>query len=438
MTKQGFCRTGQAGKALGLSAHQVRRLCESGLVAAELGPGGHWRIPVREVARLQKEGVPLIPSAVDDSEPEEGEFEARSTAMVNVSPRHNLPAPESRTLIASDEEGHIARDCLERPKIVKRAELEADWFRERNGQQEEIQATATQPLSNGGAALQAAHAREQWHHRWLDWALASMPWGVPDENRLDVRQEVDKTLQSLQPQTPDSLMYKLVEGAVEKGLRTWRSVQDTEKALGDALRMLPCSATSLWHPTKWQILAREEANNALSRVPDGASFAAKLAAATAAVQKITLEFEEQCLRQKIMDESIPLPLLSSTEKEDARTAIRTSVELSRPGSSEAELRRARQAALKPFEDTHSQRENRQRLERNVDRGLDHIRTFLNQLWNDGELEGFENGFDVSSYANEIREDVRTELLEGLEDEQEISDHKIRARIEAIVDDLLSD
>ena len=421
---------------LGLSAHRVRLLCETGLLVAELGPGGHWRIPVSEVVRLQKDGVPLIPSAVDDPQREESESENKSRGMIKVSPRHDLLALPARTLIASDEEVHIARNYLERPKIAKAMESETEWFRERDRQQEESQAAAAQALINRGAT-QAACAREQWHYRWLEWALESVPWGVPDESRLDVRQEVDKTLQTLQPQTPESLTRKLVEGAIQRGLRTWRSVQDTEKALGGVLMQLPRSATSPRQPTKWQIRAGEEANNAVSRLPDGASFGAKLAAATAAVQKITLEFEEETLRQKIIDESIPLPLLSSTEKEDTRAAIRTSVESSRPGSSEAELRRARQAALKPFEDTHRQKENRQRLERNVDRGLDHIRTFLNQLWNDGELEGFENGLEVWSYANEIREDVRAELLEDLEDEQEITDHKIRALIEDIVDDLLS-
>jgi hypothetical protein len=153
-------------------------------------------------------------------------------------------------------------------------------------------------------------------------------------------------------------MRKLVEGAVQKGLRTWRSVQDSENAVGDALRKLPWSATSVAQTTHWQMRARDEADSAISRLPDGASFNAKLAAATAAVHKITLEFEEETLRQKIIDEWIPLPLLTTTEKEDARAAIRTSVESSRPGASEAELRRARQAALKPFEDTRLQRENR--------------------------------------------------------------------------------
>jgi hypothetical protein len=114
------------------------------------------------------------------------------------------------------------------------------------------------------------------------------------------------------------------------------------------------------------------------------------------------------------------------------------VESSRTGSNEAELYRARQAALKPFEEMLRRRENRQRLERNVDWGLRHIRTFLDQLWNDGELDGFENASEVWSYANEIREDVRAKLLEDLGDEQEISDQKIRDLTEEIVDGMLWD
>lgn len=437
MARQGFCRTGQVAKVLGLSAHQVRRLCETGLVVAELGPGGHWRIPVSEVVRLQKDGVPLIPSAVDDRQREGRESENKSGAMIKVSPRHDLLAPPSRTVIASDEEAPITRNYLEQPKIARASEAETDRFREQTWQQEENQAAAAQAPIHRGATLEA-DAREQWRHRWLEFALESLPWGAPAESRLEVMPEVDKTLQSLNPRTPESLMRKLVEGAIQKGLRRRRSVQDTEKALRYALSTLPWAATSLGQPTKWQMLAQEEANSALSKLPDGASFEAKLAAATVAVQKINLEFEEQGLRQKIINQWIPLPQLSSTEKENARVAIRTSVESSRTGSNEAELYRARQAALKPFEEMLRRRENRQRLERNVDWGLRHIRTFLDQLWNDGELDGFENASEVWSYANEIREDVRAKLLEDLGDEQEISDQKIRDLTEEIVDGMLWD
>jgi hypothetical protein len=55
---------------------------------------------------------------------------------------------------------------------------------------------------------------------------------------------------------------------------------------------------SLDRPTKWQVRAREEASSAIAELPDGASFEKKLAAATSVVQRITLEFQEETLRQK--------------------------------------------------------------------------------------------------------------------------------------------
>jgi len=351
-----FYRTGQVAKVLGLSTHQVRRLCETRLVKGELGPGGHWRIPASEIARLQKEGVPLIPSAVDESDPVGGEMGSKSGARIKAHSRHDLVAPPSQTLISSE----VPSTGNHLEQIAKET-----CFRERSLQEEENE-NAAHAFIHQKAASQVARERQQWHNRWLEWALGTLPLGVPEEYRLEVREEADKILHGLQPQTPESLTRKLVEGAVQKGLRTWRSLQDTEKALGVALRQLPWLATSPGKPTKWQIRAREEANSAISKLPDGASFEAKLAAATAAVQKITLEFEDETLRQKIIEEAILLPLLSSSEKEDAKAAVRTSVESSRPGSSKAELRRARQAALKSFEDTQRQRESRQRLERRVD------------------------------------------------------------------------
>ena len=438
MAKQGFCRTGKVAQALGLSAHQVRRLCETGLVRAEPGPGGHWRIPASEVARLQTEGIPLIPSAVDDSQPEEREPENKGCAIVRAHPRLSSVAPLSQTLISFDDEDHAERNYLEPAKDPEGTGLEIDWFRDQKRQREENQAIAQTPIDQQ-ATPQVVNTRAPWHDHWLEWALNSvLPWGVPHHYRLVVRREVDQTLQSLQPRTPESLIRKLVEAAVQQGLRAWRSERDTEKALGCALRWLPWPASSLGQPTKWQVRAREEASRSISELPDGAFFETKLAAATSVVQKISLEFQEETLRQRIIQESFALPLLSSNEREDANAAIRAGVESLRHDSSEAELRRARQAALKPFEDAHRQRENRQRLERDVDQRLGHIRTFLDQLWADGELEGFGDYTEVWQYANGIRETVRAEVLEELAGMQEVSDYKIRTTIEAVVDDLLSD
>lgn len=59
---EAYYRTGAAAKALGLSSYQLRRLAESELIAAEF-TGNQWRIPVSEVERLLKDGVPDTPAS---------------------------------------------------------------------------------------------------------------------------------------------------------------------------------------------------------------------------------------------------------------------------------------------------------------------------------------------------------------------------------------
>ena len=439
MAKQGIYRTGRVAELLGLSPHQVRRLCETGLIDAELGPGRHWRIPAEEVARLQREGTPPIPSATNDAPLEDREIRVRRGTSVKASSHHALLTVPAQTPISPDDKAPYARTHEECHGTHKEAAVEADWFDEPIRQPQ----TALAPIKRQ-EALQIVCAREHWHNRWLQSALFTVPYGTPEEYRLEVREEVEKTLQSLQPHTPELLTGQLVEGAVQRGLRTWRGMHDTQKAVSRALGVLSGPAISLRQYTNWQVRAREEATGAISRLSDGASFEAKLAAATDGVQKVTRQFEEQNLRQKIIDESVLLPLLRGPEREDAKAAIRTSVEGSRPGASEAELRRARQIALRPFEEAQRQREERQRqreerqrLERNVDQELSHIRTFLIQLWNDGDLEGFEDYSDVWRYADQIREDVRANLLEELNGKQFVSYYRVREMIEGIVDELLS-
>jgi len=57
-----YYRTGQAAKALGVSDHHVRRLCDAGLIEAELTERNHWRIPASEIDRLTEDGVPELPA----------------------------------------------------------------------------------------------------------------------------------------------------------------------------------------------------------------------------------------------------------------------------------------------------------------------------------------------------------------------------------------
>ena len=53
--------TGQAAKILGTSSHHIRRLCETGLMEADLSQGNRWRIPASQVENLKEKGLPPIP-----------------------------------------------------------------------------------------------------------------------------------------------------------------------------------------------------------------------------------------------------------------------------------------------------------------------------------------------------------------------------------------
>jgi excisionase family DNA binding protein len=54
---EGYYRTGQAAKQLGVSSYHVRRLCEAGEIAAELSDGQQWKIPAAEIARQERRGA---------------------------------------------------------------------------------------------------------------------------------------------------------------------------------------------------------------------------------------------------------------------------------------------------------------------------------------------------------------------------------------------
>lgn len=57
----------ETAKVLGVSRWTVRRWAEDGyLRAIRLGPHGHYRIPVSEVARVSEAGLPTEPTSTNE------------------------------------------------------------------------------------------------------------------------------------------------------------------------------------------------------------------------------------------------------------------------------------------------------------------------------------------------------------------------------------
>lgn len=57
-----FLSVEDAADRLDRSAWTVSRLCNANLIIAFKGDNGRWRIPADEVARLEEEGTPRLPS----------------------------------------------------------------------------------------------------------------------------------------------------------------------------------------------------------------------------------------------------------------------------------------------------------------------------------------------------------------------------------------
>src|SRR6266481_5744261 len=96
MTGESYLRTGQVAQRLGRSSYEIRKLLEFDLIQGEY-TGSQWRIPVKEVDRLEREGVPDIPVSLPepDDEPDHWEPPDDSAAL--------SPSPSAEVVEATDE-----------------------------------------------------------------------------------------------------------------------------------------------------------------------------------------------------------------------------------------------------------------------------------------------------------------------------------------------
>jgi excisionase family DNA binding protein len=117
---EAYYRIGQAAKILGISSYHLRRLCELGMVEAEFS-GHQWRILVSEVEKLQRTGVPPIPSG-EIAPPETNG--ARSGQRLLAAPSDHATASAEEALM-SEHEVEIAQNKLERIKASDKSKNNA-------------------------------------------------------------------------------------------------------------------------------------------------------------------------------------------------------------------------------------------------------------------------------------------------------------------------
>lgn len=344
---EGYYATGTAAKALGLSSYHVRRLCETGLIRAELTGGDHWRIPVSEVVRIKREGIPPIPQRL----PQEPANGAAKPSKMETEPG-GLCAPPSDQVILSAEEVTITENRLRKRRIELEAEELEDLFRERERRQTDEAITERQT-----AAEVSAHARrQQWEDHWITYALSSVPKDASGI-KLDVHQFVQEALAKLGPDRPNTVVRQIVDAAVARSLAPLRRTQDVERILNQAVEHLPALAKYTWG-SKWKLRATEEAHRAVRQLDATASLAEVKAAASRAVARVTREFEHGQRCSSII-ESIPSSLVgaSAQEMKDAAQAVVRTVAATPTDATLGELERVRDQTLKPIKDLITRRQH---------------------------------------------------------------------------------
>ncbi len=414
-----YYRSGQAAKLWGISSHLVRRLCEGGQVRAERSEGGQWKIPYSEVERIQKEGVPEIPSSIkwdhgEDQEEEDGR------------PGHRLLTPRSDWVVTSADEVVVAENHLERLQIDQESAQTRDWIRECRRLEADAKSHDLQASLDKAAREQAERERIDWHDSWMAKALLQLPQEAPPETRLAVREAVDEVLAGLGPRHSWQVVDSLVRAAVEKALQPWNQARQTTWAIENACQTLPWGAKNPLSPTVWQTRAREVATTAIRKLPPDSSYAEKLCAGSAAVRQITSAFEDDELRKRTLQGAY-LWDIRPDEHEDAKEAMRRQLESLPVGTPARTMEKAREQVLAPL------RETKRRKDR-IERAVPRIRGYLTELRWAGEVD-FESDWDLWNLAKRLEGRIRPALDEELQND-ELTDHELSELVEELVDEAL--
>ncbi|MEN6537303.1 MAG: hypothetical protein ABFD89_26865 [Bryobacteraceae bacterium] len=327
-------RIGPAAKMLETSTYRLRALCKAGLVETELDDSGQWRIPVEEVTRLEKEGLPPVPRATPD--PDAGK-EAAPPAQAS-------PDPEESEEVRLERDGvSIAAHRLQRRKLeLEEAEVE-DAFQARENRRQAEQREAAQRQ----AEAEAATAREQWEERTIENALATLPYDCPPALKVQAHEKLRNVLRTLGPDNSQSVVQKVVTSTVDTALEPYFDGKRVQKSIEDAIRELPYCASR----KDWEAKARKLADAAL-RSHEGPRDQATLNRVAKEAASATVQ---ECRHaQRLAEVVVTLRywrLYDATDEERAEVTKAVLAALSRlpVGASSADIDKAKEEALRPFE-----------------------------------------------------------------------------------------
>ncbi len=425
-----FYSTGQVARQLGTTLAAVRALCENRAIAAETSPGGHWRVPASEVERIKRDGLPPIPRPL----PIEGAPPTRNGTGSRQGHPELLDEWSDEVRSASDQVA-ITRSMLEKRKIDREIEENEDWFRDHQRRQAATQAVERQRTE----AQQAEQRRQQWVHKWTQYALNSLPDDAWGEVEMKVHTSVQEALSLLRPDQPDAITRRLVDAAAQQALRPWTRKQEIERALQAAMNNLAWDVQYNSENAALKQRAWEAAVVAVRKMREEANYAEMEAAAVQAVQPILCEYEHQQTCQRII-RRVYIFGATPEEAEAAKEAVRKDLAALPIGATAKQFEKAEAVALMPYKAAVATRSEKARLESEkhfqrraawwrVELQLIHIAQYLDQEYDfDGGRQ------EMRREADRLRPLIRETLIDELMKNPNMSDDDIQKSIEHQIDD----
>jgi hypothetical protein len=428
--KEAALRIGQVAAQLRVTAYHLRQLCKCSLIEAEQSPGGHYRIPLSEVERLQSEGVPPAPTFI-------GEQQLEPAAPARA-PHPNRLAPPSPAVIGALEDAEIEESAVRRKEATLhklRLELEQqeveDQLQARDRRQDAVEAAERQKA----AAAQAEQLRRKWRDEWIETALRSLPDGARRETEVEVNGAVEDVLASLQPSQPWYVIQRLVNAAVQKALRPWSRRQEVKRALESAMNKLGWEVRSSSDFVPLKQRAWEAAVAAVGGIRVEAGYSEMETAATQAVQPMIQQYEHASACRRVLS-SIRLYGVGSAEREQATQAVRKALAELPIGATQRHIEDAKQAALAPFETAIADHEEVRRLAAEQQRKrsaaqfslmlqLDHVARYLQETY-----EWRSHG-ELVEECDRLRPLIKAALVEELMQRPDMDGQVIRRRIERL-------
>jgi hypothetical protein len=378
-----YFSTGKAARALGVNADAIRNLCSAGAVRAEVTEGGQWRVPAEEIERLKRDGLPPVPKPLPGQSKRTSQVPGPLTrpAQRRTSSRDDdgeddedfpygdhdiglLAEPSDETVQAADAVVRL-RSEVEGLRLKKERELALDFFRDRTQAEAERQQADAEEEAGRIAEQEERERRRYLLDRWLEYALARIPWEAQGHVEVQLHGKIKAALANVDAYESDAVVERVVLGVVAALLRPWNRRKEIEQVIDEAVDELPYSAGN------WAERAREAARAAAERAGPEASMSTVRGVVTDAVSTILADYHAARAAQADADarermiQWASLQLARAYTEEGVELAVKAVKDAWAKlpvGTARAKLEEARDTALAPWRAAVAERAASQRAQ----------------------------------------------------------------------------